>query len=863
MDAEEFAARRRARFVRADDDIRPTVKRVLSEFAAGDASWANELIEDASVLWLEIFTEESPHADPDRFMERFQNSLREALAKTTLPDDPPAEAQIERVTMWVGTYTVNDATYQAAGARGVRYKRWVTMHDNAVRDTHVVADGQVVRIGAPFDVGGYDLRFPGDPVGPPEIWINCRCVMQSGTLRGELAMTPTSFAVEVDEVVDVDEDLPVDELEDDEEEVTEIPVHGVLAPEGVPTGDGRQFADGALSNRNLPLPIAYQLMSAEGHMNSVTVGRIDEIFRVGNEMRFRGMLVMTKEHTPAVIEGIIDGTVRGVSVDVDDVELEMSDEDLEETEFPGKLPVTVFSHARIAGVTIVPIPAFQEAFIGLGHEFADEMSEEALAACAVCVDPDEDEDENQDIVVGYDVYDATVDELANWAAAAQAEDGNFRNYTAEERRDMAKNGQALPDGSFPIKDEEDLRNAIQAIGRASDPAAAKAHIKKRARALGHSELIPEGWAQKTDDDINARIERSRISGQFAPGTKDGPGWITHPIPTSRIRRYWVKGKGAAKIRWGVPGDFNRCRRQLAKYITNPDWLAGACANMHKEALGVWPGRPLSAEAVVASGAPAPIFTLVASASPHRVFEANAFGRMEMEDPRVGLVMEGDRVYGYVAQWGVCHIGIDGLCTTAPQSQTDYWYYATGVVDTEEGPVHVGQITMDTGHANLKSNAKVAAAHYDNTGAAVADIAVGEDAFGIWFSGLMRPTATEDQRHALKASGRLSGDWRYIGGNLELVAALAVNVPGFPIPHVMVASANGVQTALVAAGVIPPVAPAVTASVTIGADPEMIAAIARTAVAEYRHMEKREAKTAPLRETLRQRRIETLRTKIKE
>src|SRR5699024_6608649 len=27
---------------------------------------------------------------------------------------------------------------------------------------------------------------------------------------------------------------------------------------------------------------------------------------------------------------------------------------------------------------------------------------------------------------------------------------------------------------------------------------------------------------------------------------------------------------------------------------------------------------------------------------------------------------------------------------------------------------------------------------------------------------------------------LSGDWRTIGGNLELVAALAVNTPGFPI-----------------------------------------------------------------------------------
>jgi hypothetical protein len=174
---------------------------------------------------------------------------------------------------------------------------------------------------------------------------------------------------------------------------------------------------------------------------------------------------------------------------------------------------------------------------------------------------------------------------------------------------------------------------------------------------------------------------------------------------------------------------------------------------------------------------------------------------------------------------------------------------------------VGQITMDTGHAPLRSNAKIAAAHYDNTGAAVADVAVGEDAFGIWFSGVLRSTITDEQLHALRASGRISGDWRTIGGNLEMVAGLVVNVPGLPIPHTMVASADGVQTALVAAGIITPAEPAVTASAEF--DGEQVAAIVRTAVAEYRHAEKREARTAPLRQSLRQKRIETLRIKIKE
>jgi hypothetical protein len=68
-----------------------------------------------------------------------------------------------------------------------------------------------------------------------------------------------------------------------------------------------------------------------------------------------------------------------------------------------------------------------------------------------------------------------------------------KDYPAKKRRDMADKGHALPDGSFPIKDKEDLLNAIRMVGRAKDPASAKAHIKKRAKALGLTSLIPDNW----------------------------------------------------------------------------------------------------------------------------------------------------------------------------------------------------------------------------------------------------------------------------------------------------------------------------------------------------------------------------------
>lgn len=82
-----------------------------------------------------------------------------------------------------------------------------------------------------------------------------------------------------------------------------------------------------------------------------------------------------------------------------------------------------------------------------------------------------------------------------------------REYSEEQRQELAKKGHALPDGSYPIVDREDLENAIQAIGRASDPEAAKRHIKKRARELGLEELIPEGWNNVTREEYLARARR--------------------------------------------------------------------------------------------------------------------------------------------------------------------------------------------------------------------------------------------------------------------------------------------------------------------------------------------------------------------
>lgn len=68
-----------------------------------------------------------------------------------------------------------------------------------------------------------------------------------------------------------------------------------------------------------------------------------------------------------------------------------------------------------------------------------------------------------------------------------------RDFSTTERDKLAEKHEAMPDGSYPIKTTGDLKNAIQSIGRANNREAVMAHIKRRARALGATAMLPEGW----------------------------------------------------------------------------------------------------------------------------------------------------------------------------------------------------------------------------------------------------------------------------------------------------------------------------------------------------------------------------------
>lgn len=938
MNTGAFAAQRREQLEVGDERLGPVVAAAMADVGAD--GWDEPILDAAGRIYVENYVAEAPDAAYRAPLLRFRSQLAAALEKTT------ENSNAERITRWISTYAVNAGTIQGAYRRGVRYKVWHDMQDEAVRESHRHASGQVVPIGGAFTVAGVKVGYPGEPVGPFEIWINCRCVAQPAARSGEtmsdntldlgsnahtrsiiaaadaeeprtgalVVMLPAAddpiaaatsedmahmttiwfgdinempvdieeleqavrlyaedlvgpivvpvkergqlgddgadvvfleptdsllaardgmFANEpikqaydaaeqfpnwtphvtlgypegvengpavgeydgtevtfdrlglwlggdyteypmggvvsdtitadassnpVDDQSDLTESEEVgpadDDLEEDEELITEIPVHGVLAPEGVETGDGRGFRDGAISSRPLPYPLRLEVMGTHGGNTSdvVTVGRIDEAWRdeATKMWRFRGVVIVAKGHANEAIDGIIDGSGTGVSIDADAMAVDMegfSDDAMAAAEAAGKNPTTWFSETRVAGLTIVPIPAFHEAYIALGHEFEEDMSEESLAA----------------------------------SAAALADCGCGEAIVPPELPVLAQGG-IIPGGRKVL------------VGGDGPPE----YIVPLSRTADNRELLE-------------KIARGEST--FAPGTKDGPGWITNPVGTSRLRRYWTKGEGAAKIGWGRDGDFGRCRRLLAEYVQNPEWLAGLCANMHKEATGMWPGdrRNRARMGLIASGAlAAPVLQLVkVEEEPDAITAAAAFpGGYPSEwfaDPKFRTVTPmtidkaNGRIYGHLAQWGVCHIGVAGDCVKPPHSRSGYANFLKGVVDTTAGEQQVGCFTYGIGHANPRWRVSAATAHYDQIEAIVAYVNVGEDSFGIWYSGVLRPGVDEDLVDEFRAVGAVSGDWRPIGRfGLDLIASVAVNTPGFPVS---IAASGGEVTALIAAGMV--------------------------------------------------------------
>jgi hypothetical protein len=573
-----------------------------------------------------------------------------------------------------------------------------------------------------------------------------------------------------------------------------------LAVIGKPTGDGRQFDAGALGHRNLPLPLRYVASDTGGHSNAVIVGHIAKIGKEKDGMLPAQGEFYDDESWPEDVRNaataakkFTENKVIGPSVDLDQQEVEHVPEPKAyaawKKEQAGKLKAAKMAHSkatggdcgcgspafadeaydgprlkmirsgRMASATLVHIPAFAE------------LSGHAKLTPIDSSDPNVDGTTSSAVVAG-----ALVD--FDWADVDWA--------------DMIEN-----DGEMSIsEDDEDTivpnRPKVQARKKPKrDPETVKGSEDTQ-------EMADDSGIWMADDEFEEFAKKRRLpsptkqkdgDADYPGGDGEGAGgaaWASAPdVTKAGVRNKldpedFVDPKGR---RFPIASCSDIADAVSSYGRANPK-IPYAQFKARLTAIAKRKGCDLP-ESWKAGEKMAALMAGAAPVAPPKEW----FADPKLTGPTPLHIGDDGRVYGHVAVWDTCHVGIGDSCVKPPKSLTSYAYFHTGELVTDDGGrTAVGRLTYGGGHAQTNLGYRAAAEHYDRTSNLGALVRAGEDAYGIWVAGTVAPDADDAAVRAMRAAP-LSGDWRRIGGNLEMVAALHVNTAGFPIPRMLTASAQ--------------------------------------------------------------------------
>ena len=237
---------------------------------------------------------------------------------------------------------------------------------------------------------------------------------------------------------------------------------------------------------------------------------------------------------------------------------------------------------------------------------------------------------------------------------------------------------------------------------------------------------------------------------------------------------------------GVPGAANvtaitAALRALSVFKLPAERAEAARAHLlrHLEAAGMAP--PIDAPATQPLTAAAHVIT-IPDLPPASWFTEP----VDVDQHGALTVTDQGRVYGWLAPSNVAHRSFQDRSVYAPRN-VDYTRFLGGETIVAGGSrVITGPITMECGHANPHDSRRAdlnwAPDHYHNTCSVVASVTIGESARGTWVAGALVAGVTPEQITRMMTC-RLSGDWQPVRdqpGRRELVAALLVPVPGFPL-----------------------------------------------------------------------------------
>lgn len=531
--------------------------------------------------------------------------------------------------------------------------------------------------------------------------------------------------------------------------------YGLVAPEEAPTGDRRMFAAQALDYRDFPLPAAWQRVSGSGHAGSVVVASWNRQYSGEGGIWASGEF-LDPAVVPEAIEAmyLLQKKLIGPSVDLDP---DLTYEVVPHPDNPDEFAMKV-TKATVHGLTFVMSPAFPQVHITVDND--EEMAVLASAGIEASFAVNSTAWNSFPLApreTKFD-HDTAVDRIAVWSGGDAKKYGSAFLWKDDEGNPLSRETYRLP--------------VIDIIND-------KAYLIPR--AVFSAGVIMSGGHGGLYDTLS---EEQRIKVQQV--VTDIYDMLRETYADPRVVAPWQRGG-----RQGADSEVAEPTRASLDPNHYSNWLPEEVSMISEELDAYISARVAALVAIPATDGGALTAAGVLKPADY-MFAAPAFRK-----PTPLTVDEDGHVYGHLATWKQCHMAVGNKCQIAPRSKTNYGFFRQGSVLTASGKtIRVGKITIGTGHADKAYGVIPAAEHYDNTGTCVAVVNAGEDSFGVWVAGAVVDGVSEPLIAALRRSP-LSGDWRRVNGNLELVAALAVNSPGFPVLH----EDSGGEYSLTAAGVL--------------------------------------------------------------
>lgn len=623
-------------------------------------------------------------------------------------------------------------------------------------------------------------------------------------IRVAFAGVDTDFPLTYEVPPDPDPAVIYDDMDDFVPQVIPwtTPDGAALAFEGQRTGDGRVFAPGSLYRSGAgPWPLHYADRMNGGHAGARLAGAIEGMDLDAGRLVGGGVLYLTMDAGVEAAMLLAQGAPLGVSVDLDDVALEMV------------APDDAVYNARLVTASMLPLPDG-------GFHLTGETETHWTASGAGTVG----ESARIDIVCGpdgrvpgsaFEITAAAGDSGAGGTVIERQDSGDMlmRIVRARVRGATLVTIPAFADARIVVADTGLFASAdtVTAAGTTSDYERVVRHVRKA--------LVPV------------------TAGDAARFLK---------IPIGDVRRHLGRAAKKGVIVRLAQGRYARVKEGATASATAVAPLANGVAGPG--------GEGATAVASLDDAVAAELMDLAASGNAFEALtyeeagetvveemEASAWTTMrdmppmpaawfaqptdeELPPGGPGVNYSSGRVFGWVAQAGEPHAGFAKKVTIDGLGHIDTSHFLRQRFTLDDGSlVKAGAFTMNVGHHRDGAECETSACQFDDTRTVAGIVTVGMSSRGMWFSGAAAPWLSEWDRSVFAASQPSYHLKRGNSGNWQLRAVLSVPVPGHSSPLLASAVIDRSNMALTAAATMAEVEEAVAAASAVA--PHDVAAVA--------------------------------------